>query len=112
MPIPFPVPPLTNPPTPVSWICHPPTQEHRAFTGPRTFLLIDDQLNHILLLMQLEPRVPPCELFAWWFTCWELLGYWLVHIFLHPMGLQKLSDPWVLSLAPLLGILVKSSGWL
>ena len=50
--------------------------------------------------MHLEPRVPPCVLFGWWFSPWELWGHWLVHIVLPPMGLQTLSAPLVLSLAP------------
>ena len=29
-------------------------------------------------------------------------GYWLAHIVVHPIGLQTLSAPLVLSLAPLL----------
>jgi hypothetical protein len=32
-------------------------------------------------------------------------GYWLVHIVVPPMGLQTPSAPWILSLAPSLGIL-------
>jgi hypothetical protein len=55
--------------------------------------------------MQLEPWVPPCILFGWWFSPWELWGYWLVHIVFPPMGLQTPSAPWVLSLAPSLGTL-------
>ena len=31
------------------------------------------------------------------------LGYWLVHIVVPPIGLQTLSAPWVLSVAPSLG---------
>jgi hypothetical protein len=55
--------------------------------------------------MQLESWVPPCILFGWWFSPWELWGYWLIHITVSPMGLQNLSVPWVLSLAPSLGTL-------
>jgi hypothetical protein len=32
-------------------------------------------------------------------------GYWLVHIIVLPIGLQKPPGPWVLSLAPPLGAL-------
>jgi hypothetical protein len=54
--------------------------------------------------MQVEPRVPPCVFFDWWFSPRELWGYWLVHV-VPPMGLQAPSAPWVLSLAPSLGTL-------
>ena len=50
--------------------------------------------------MQLEPWVPPCFLFGWWFSPWELWGYWLVHIVVPPTGLQMPSAPSVLSLGP------------
>ena len=76
-----------------------------AFTRPRASTPIDDQLGYPLLHMWLEPWVPPCVLFGWWFSPWELLGYWLVHIVVPPMGLITPSAPWVLSLAPSLGTL-------
>ena len=41
----------------------------------------------------------------WWFSTGALWGYWLVHIIVPLMGLQTLSAPWVLSLAPSLGTL-------
>jgi hypothetical protein len=44
-------------------------------------------------------------LFGWWFTPWEFWGCWLVHTVVPPMGLQTPSAPWILSLAPPLGIL-------
>jgi hypothetical protein len=100
---PSPLPLLTNPPTPTSWPWHSPTLELRAFTGPRASPPIDDRLGHLLLLMQLEPWVPPCMLFGWWFSPKELRGYWLVHIVVLPMGLQTPSAPWVLSLGTSLG---------
>jgi hypothetical protein len=37
--------------------------------------------------MQLEPWVPPCVFFDWWFIPWELWGYWLVLIAVPPMEL-------------------------
>jgi hypothetical protein len=37
--------------------------------------------------MHLEPLVPPCVLFGWWFSLWELWGVWLLYI-VFPMGLQ------------------------
>jgi hypothetical protein len=100
-----PLPLLINPPTPSSWLWHFPTQAHRAFTGLRTSPPIDDQLGHPLLHMQLKPWVPPCVLFGWWFSPWELWGYWLVHIVVSPMGLESPSARSVLFLAPLLGTL-------
>ena len=56
--------------------------------------------------MQLEPWVPLCVIFGWWFSPWELWGYWLVDIAVPPMGLQIPSAPSVLSLTPPLG-----GGW-
>jgi hypothetical protein len=44
-----------------------------------------------LMHMQLETRAP---------------GYWLVHIVVPPIGLQFPLAPWVISLAPALGVLV------
>jgi hypothetical protein len=55
--------------------------------------------------MQLEPWVPPCVFFDWWFSPWELWDYSLVHIVVLPMGLQSSSAPWVLYLDPSLWIL-------
>jgi hypothetical protein len=105
--IPYLLPPplLTNPPTPASWPWHPLILGHRIFTGPRASPPIDNWLGHPLLHMQLEPWVPPCVFFGWWFSAKELWGYWLIHIVVPPMGLQTHSAPWVLSLAPSLRIL-------
>jgi hypothetical protein len=63
--------------------------------------------------MQLEPWVPSCVLFGWWFGPRELWGggYWLLHIVVPPMELQTPSASWVLSLAPSLGTLC-SAQWL
>jgi hypothetical protein len=55
--------------------------------------------------------VPPCVLFGWWFSPWELWGYCLVCIVIPPMGLQAPSAPLVLSLVPPLGTLC-SVQWL
>jgi hypothetical protein len=101
----IPPPPATNPPTPASWPWHSSILRHRAFTGPRASPPIDDPLSHPLLHMQLEPWVPPCIFFGWWFSPRELWGYWLVHIVVPPRGLQISSAPWVLSLVPSLGTL-------
>jgi hypothetical protein len=73
-PIPSPLLLLTNPSTPTSLSRHSPTLRHRAFTGPRASPPIDDQQVHLLLHMQLETWVPPCVLFGWWFSPWELWG--------------------------------------
>jgi hypothetical protein len=110
-PIPSPLLLLTKPPTPASWPWHSPTRGHRAFTGPMAFPPIDDQIGHSLLHMQLEPWVPPCVLFDWWFSPWELWGYWLVQIVVPPMGIQTSSTPWVLSLVPSLRTLC-SNQWM
>jgi hypothetical protein len=66
---------------------HSPILGHITFTGPRVSSSIDDQLGHPQLHMQLEPLVPPCVFFGWWFSPWELWEYWLVHIVAPPMGL-------------------------
>jgi hypothetical protein len=71
---------LPNPPTPASWPQHSPILGHRTFTGSRASPLIDDQLGHPLLHMQLEQGVPPCVFFDWWLSPREFWGYWLVHI--------------------------------
>jgi hypothetical protein len=76
-----------------------------------TFPPIDVQQGHTLVHMQLEPWVPPCVFFSWWFSPWELSGYCLVHVVVPPIGLQAPSAPLVLSLAPPLGILC-SVQWL
>jgi hypothetical protein len=56
------------------------------------FLLIEDDnlIVNYLIHMQLESRAP---------------GYWLVHNVFPPIGLQIPLAPWVLSLAPPLGVL-------
>jgi hypothetical protein len=81
---------LPNPLTPASWPWHSPVLEHMIFPRPRASHPIDGQLGHPLLHMQLET---------------QLLGYWLVHIVVPPIGLQTPLAPWVLSLAPSLGAL-------
>jgi hypothetical protein len=105
IPYPLLLPLLCNPPTPTSWPRHSPILGHRTFTGPRASPPIDDWLGHPLLHMQLEPWVSLCIFFDWWFSPWELWGYWLVHIVVPPRGLQTPSAPWVLSLATSLGTL-------
>jgi hypothetical protein len=99
-------PPPTHQPTHFTTLAwHSPTVGHSAFSGPRAFPPIDVQQGYPLLHMQLEPWVPPCVLFGWWFSPWELLEYWLVHIVDLPMSLQAPSATSVLSLATPLGTL-------
>jgi hypothetical protein len=78
--------------------------------GPLLPLMFIQQ-GHPLLHMQLEPWVPPCVFFGWWFSPMELWGYWLAHNVVPPIGLQTPSAPSVLSLAPSLGTLC-SVQWL
>jgi hypothetical protein len=96
----------THPPTPASQPSHSPTLGHRAFTGPRTSSPTDVQQGHPLLHMWLELWVPPCVLFGWWFSRWDLGGggVWLLDIIVLAVGLQTPSAPSVLSLTPPLGI--------
>jgi hypothetical protein len=42
------------------------------YTGPRASLHIDNRLGHPQLHMQLEPWVPPCVFFGWWFSLREI----------------------------------------
>jgi hypothetical protein len=105
IPYPLSAPSAPQPTRSHSWSWHSPTLGHRTFTGPRASPLIDDRLGHPLLHIQLEPQVPPCVFFDWWFSFKEVCGYWLLHIDVPPMGLQTPSAPWVLSLAPSLGTL-------
>jgi hypothetical protein len=72
--IPCPLALRTNPPISTYWPWSSPTLGHRAFTGSRASPPIDNQLGHPLVHMQLEPWVPPCVLFGWWFSSWELWG--------------------------------------
>ena len=84
--------PLPNPPTPTSLPSNSTTLGHRTFTGPRASPPIDVLLDHLLLHMQLEPRV----LLGWWLHPWELWGVWLVYI----VVLMRLQTPsaWIASL--------------
>jgi hypothetical protein len=50
------------------------TLGHQAFTSPSVFPLIDAREGHPLLHMQLEPWVPSCVFFGWWFSSWEICG--------------------------------------
>jgi hypothetical protein len=115
--------PLSHPPSPASMIVlpHPSTHSHLpALQLPNTGGIetsqdqgptIHVQQGHLRLHMQLEPCIPPCILFAWWFSPWEPWRIWLVHIVFPPMGLQPHSAPSLLYLAPPLGNLCSVS-WL
>jgi hypothetical protein len=56
--------PLPHPGIPLHWGIEPSQDQ-----GP---LPIDVQQGYPLLHMQLEPWVPPCVPFGWWFSPWEL----------------------------------------
>jgi hypothetical protein len=112
----FPEKPLSYPSSSVSVrvLLHPPTNSifpalaftyngHPAFTGPRASPSTDAQQGHPLLHMQPKLWVPPCVLFSWCFSSWELSGVWLVNIIVLPMRWQMLSVPSVLSLILPLG---------
>ena len=77
-----------------------PILSHRAFTGPRASPPSDDLKGYLLLHMQLDPWVPPCVPFGWWFSACELWKYSLDHIVVPSMGLHTSSAPWILSQAP------------
>jgi hypothetical protein len=95
---------FTHPPThSTSPPWHSPILGHRAFSGPRASPPIDDRQGHLLLHLLLEPWVPPCVFFGWWFSPWELWEFWLVDTVVLPMGLQTPSALSVLSLSPPLG---------
>ena len=101
----LPPPPASQPTHSHSWSWHSPILGHRAFIGLKASPPINDLLGHPLLHIQLEPQVPLCVFFDWWYSSKELWWYSLVHIDVPPMGLQTTSVPLVLSLAPSLGTL-------
>ena len=83
----------TIPPTPTSLSWHSSTLGCQTFTGSRSSSLIDVQQCHPLLRMRLESWVSQCTksttiLFGWWFSLWDLWGYWLIHIVVPSMTLQ------------------------
>ena len=90
----------SHPPTFISPSWHSPTLRNQAFIGPRASHPIDARWCHLLLHLQLEPWVPPCVLFRWSFSPWELWSVCLVDTVVLPMGLQTPSAPSVLSLTP------------
>jgi hypothetical protein len=91
----------TLPPASLPW--HSPTLKLRVFIGPRTSPPIDAQQGQALLYMRLEPLVPPCVLFDWWFRPWELWGIWLVDTVVLSMAFQTPSAPSALSLNSSIG---------
>jgi hypothetical protein len=64
------------------------TLRYLAFTEPRASPPTDAQQGHPLLHMWLEPWGPPCVLFGWWFSPWELWAGGLVgwYCVVLPMG--------------------------
>jgi hypothetical protein len=72
----------THPPTPTSLPSYSPTLGHLAFIGPRASPPIDVRQCHLLLHRWMEPLVPPCVLFCWWFSPRELWdSCWLILLF-------------------------------
>jgi hypothetical protein len=77
---------------------------HQTSTGARASPAIVARWGYSLLHMQLASWIPPCILFGWGFSPWELWVVLIVDIVL-PMGLQSPSAPPVFPLALLLGSL-------
>jgi hypothetical protein len=103
---------LPHPPTPTSPPWHSPTLGHPEFTRPRASPPIDVQQGHPLLHMQLEPWVPPCVLFGWWFSPWSSReSGWLILLFFlcscNPFHILQ-SFPHLFHWVPC----VQSNGWL
>jgi hypothetical protein len=98
----YPIVLLPSIPTSASWPWHFSIQgiEPSPDQGPRV-LSSNWLLFHHLLCMQLEPWVPACVFFHWWFSSRELWG--IIHSVVPLMHLQTPSAPWVLSLAHSLG---------
>jgi hypothetical protein len=83
--------PLPHPPTLTSWLWHSPVLMHIKFARPMG------------PAFHWWPTRPSSDTYAARDT--SSGGYWLVHIFVPPIGLQIPPAPWVLSLAPPLGAL-------
>ena len=103
--MPSPIPLLINPHTPTSWPWNSSTLGHRAFTGPRVSSFTDDRLGHPLLHMQLEPWIPLCVFFGWWFSPWEFCGLLVSSYCYSSYRAANSSSSLVLSQAPSLGTL-------
>ena len=100
--------PFPSHPASMRVFSHPTTHSHLptltfSYTSLYRTKCLFSRQGHPLLHRWLEPCVPPCVLFGWWFSSWELFGVWLVDIVVLPMGFQTLSVPSVLSLTPPLG---------
>jgi hypothetical protein len=83
-------------------LCHPPS--HWSLTHPLLLPCpgiplhwgIEPSQSQVPLLSLMSHKTILCYicswllefLFGWWFSPWELWGYWLVHIVVPPMGLQ------------------------
>ena len=105
IPLPYPSYPciyegVPHTPTPTSLLWISPTLGHLPSQDQGPLL----PLRHPLLHMWMEPRVPLCALFGWWFSPRELWEVWLVDIFVphkhRNMGLQTPSATSILSLMP------------
>jgi hypothetical protein len=62
-----------HPSIPLPWVTEPPQDQGSP-------LPVMPNKGHPLLHIQLEQRVPLCVLFGWWFSPWEIWGFWLVVI--------------------------------
>jgi hypothetical protein len=83
----------THPPTPVFPPWHSPTLGHPIFSGPRASPLTDVQQGHPLPHTWTVPWVPPCVLFGWLSSAWELQGSWPIDTVAPSMWLQTPSAP-------------------
>ena len=77
---------LPHPPISAFQSWHSPTLGHRTPKGPRAAPSTDVQQGHPLPQTRPEPWVPPCVLFGWWSSPWELLGVWPVDTVAPPWG--------------------------
>jgi hypothetical protein len=65
---------------------HSPTLGHWTPSGLRAAPPNDIKQGHPLLHVWSEPCVPPCVLFGWWSSPWELQGIWPVDTVAPPHG--------------------------
>jgi hypothetical protein len=91
---------LPHPPTPAFPPWHSPTLRHQTPTGLRAALPPDGQQGHPLIHTGPQPWVPPCVLFGWWYSPWELQRVWPFDTVATPTGLQIPSAPSVPSPTP------------
>jgi hypothetical protein len=84
--------PPTHSPTPTTPSWHSPTLGHQAFTEPRASPPIYVQQSYPLLHMRMESWVPPCVLFGWWFSPWELWGVSLLILLFFPWVANPFSS--------------------